>query len=129
MLQLAYNLSFPDLYRRDGLLKIDAHFLDFLGAAAPSVKERLVAARAAEAPLLQKEESTLLLDIAPHLERFLSQLFGIADEVLALAAKHDELSPLYTVKRQFVQRRAATKIKAAEAVTFDGIELERQLSE
>ncbi|HKY02478.1 MAG TPA: hypothetical protein VJM53_07995, partial [Burkholderiales bacterium] len=129
MLQLAHNLKFSDLYQREGLLKVDAHFVDFLGAAAPAVKERLIAARAAEAPLPQKEESTLLLDIAPHLERFISQLFGIADEVLGLTAKHDELSPLYTVKRQFVQRRAATKIKAPEAAAFDGDALEAQLCE
>jgi len=129
MLRLAHNLHFADLYSREGLLKLDAHFADFVGTAAPALKERLLAARANPDALTQKEESTLLLDLAPHLERFLSQLFGIADDVLALAAKHDELSPLYTVKRQFVQRRAATKIKPAEAETFDGPALARELAE
>ena len=75
-----------------------------------------------------KAESALILDLAPHLERFLSQLFGIADEVLALAGRHDELAPLYTVKRQFVQRRAGTRIKPAEAEALDGGALERELT-
>jgi len=129
MLRLAYNLEFADLYRREGLVKLDAHFLDFLSAADAALKERLLAARADPSALAQKDESKLLLDLAPHLERFLSQLFGIADEVLALARKHDELGPLYTVKRQFVQRRAATKIKPAEAEGFDGSALRRELTE
>lgn len=129
MLRLAHNLQFADLYQREGLLKLDAHFLDFVGTAAPALKERLITARANPDALAQKEESTLLLDLAPHLERFLAQLFGIADDVLALAAKHDELAPLYTVKRQFVQRRAATKIKPPEAQSFNGPDLARELTE
>ena len=128
MLRLAHNLQFADLYHREGLVKLDAHFVDFVGAAAPALKDRLLAARA-NAALAMKDESALLLDLAPHLDRFLSQLFGIADEVLALAARHDALSPLYAVKRQFIQRRAASKVKPAEAETLDGPALARELTE
>jgi len=45
--------------------------------------------------------------IAPHLDDFLAELFGIQAEFRALAARHHELAPLHTIKRQFVQRRAA----------------------
>ncbi|HEY9380528.1 MAG TPA: FAD-dependent oxidoreductase, partial [Burkholderiales bacterium] len=128
MLRLAHNLQFADLYHREGLVRLDAHFVDFVGIAAPALKDRLLAARANTA-LGMKEESTLLLDLAPHLDRFLAQLFGITDEVLALAARHDALSPLYTVKRQFIQRRAASKVKPAEAETLDGPALGRELVE
>ncbi|HKO89307.1 MAG TPA: FAD-dependent oxidoreductase [Burkholderiales bacterium] len=128
MLRLAYNLDFQDLYTREGLLKVDSRFIEFVDAAAPALKERLLVARAAPASLTLKDESTLLLDLAPHLEHFLARLFGIAAEVSALAAQHDELSPIYTVKRQFVQRRAASKVKPADAAALDGDELRRQLT-
>jgi NADPH-dependent glutamate synthase beta subunit-like oxidoreductase/NAD(P)H-flavin reductase len=127
MLTLAHGLSFGDLYRREGLVRLDGQFLAFLEAADPSAHSRLLAARADPSALDAKAESQFLLDLAPHLERFLSELFGIAAEVERLAQRHYELAPLYAVKRQFVQRRAGTKIKPAEAETFDAATLEREL--
>jgi hypothetical protein len=127
MLKLPHGLAFEDLYRREGLVRLDRHFVDFLAVADPALAGRLAAARAAPDALLSKDESALILALAPHLERFVSQLFGIADESLALARRHDESAPLYSVKRQFVQRRAATKIKPEEAGALDGPALEREL--
>jgi NADPH-dependent glutamate synthase beta subunit-like oxidoreductase/NAD(P)H-flavin reductase len=54
-------------------------------------------------------------------------LFGIQAEFRALAARHHELAPLHTVKRQFVQRRAANKVKPDEAAKLDGAALEAKL--
>ena len=127
-LTLAHGLQFEDLYRREGLVRIDGHFVDFLETAEAGLAGRLRAARADPAALDAKAESQLLLELSPHLERFLARLFGIADEVLALARRHDELAPLFAVKRQFVQRRAGTRIKPAEAETFDGAALEQTLA-
>ncbi len=127
-LQLAHGLAFEDLYRRTGLDRLDGHFLAFLDTAEKALAGRLRAGRADPDALSAKDESQLLLDLAPHLERFLAELFGIADEVLALARRHDDLAPLYAVKRQFVQRRAGTRIKPAEAATYDGPALERELA-
>jgi NADPH-dependent glutamate synthase beta subunit-like oxidoreductase/NAD(P)H-flavin reductase len=127
MLKLAHGLAFDDLYRRAGLERLDRHFLEFLGAADPALRQRLVAARGAPDALSAKDESALILAAAPHLERFVAQLFGIADEVSALARRHEESTPIYSVKRQFVQRRAATKIRPEEAQALDGPALEREL--
>ncbi len=128
MLRLAHGLAFADLHRREGLLKLDRHFLAFLETADAALHARLAAARADPEALEPNAESQLLLDLAPHLERFLAELFGIADELGALARQHDALGPLYSVKRQFVQRRAGTKVKPADAATFDGAALERELA-
>ena len=126
MLKLSFGLSFPDLYDNDGLARVDAAFLAFLGAADASLARRLQAARSAAPDA--KAESALILEICPLLERFLAQLFGIADEVLALARRHEALDALYRVKRQFVQRRAATKIKPADVLNIDGPALETELA-
>ena len=50
-----------------------------------------------------------------QLEDFLARLFGIESEAQALAARHNELAPLYSVKRLFVQRRAVHKVKPEDA--------------
>ena len=39
-------------------------------------------------------ESNLLVDLAPHLEDFIGDLFSITDEVRALQARHHELAPI-----------------------------------
>src|SRR5882672_7310873 len=126
MLKLAHGLSFAELYERDGLVRLDAAFLDHLGAAESALRPQLEAARAT-ASLEPKAESALILEIAPHLDDFLAGLFGIQAEFHALAARHHELAPLYTVKRQFVQRRAGNKVKPEEAAKLDGPALEAEL--
>jgi len=112
-LRLRFGLAFEDLYSRDGLLRLDAAFLQFLAEADAALRDRLQAARAA--PPAAKDESGLLVALAPHVEDFLARLFGIEADVQALAARHHELAPLYSVKRLFVQRRALHKVAAGEA--------------
>jgi NADPH-dependent glutamate synthase beta subunit-like oxidoreductase/NAD(P)H-flavin reductase len=127
MLELAFGLSFAELYSREGLLRVDAAFLDFLSGADADLYARLSTGRAQPEELDAKAESALILEVAPHLDRFVSQLFGIADEVLALRRRHDEQAPLFSIKRRFVQRRAASRIKPEEAQSVDGPATEREL--
>src|SRR5437899_10961587 len=115
-MQLGFGITFPDLYERSGLLKLDAAFLAFLRDADRAAAERLSAARAN--PPSGLAESQLLIALAPHVEDFIARLFGIEREARALAERHNELAPLYSVKRQFVQRRALHKVKPAELPNF-----------
>src|SRR5271166_4545956 len=99
-LVLQHGLSFADLYDRDGLVRLDRAFVADL--ADVDLHDRLMTARRDPDAIEPLEESNLLVDLAPHLEDFLGQLFGIAAEVRALQARHHELAPLYSVKRLFV---------------------------
>ncbi len=128
MPHLAFGLVFRDLYAREGLARLDDHFVEFLGEADAALRTRLAGARAAPETLGTKDEAALLLAIAPHLDDFLARLFGIEVDVQTLAARHHALAPLYSVKRLFVQRRALHKIKPAEAAAVDGPALEQQLA-
>src|SRR5439155_1640740 len=74
-----------------------------------------------------KAESDLIVELAPALEDFIAELFGIASDVRALQARHQALAPLYTVKRLFVQRRAAKKYGPEQAAAFDGEALRAEL--
>src|SRR3954468_24842706 len=116
-MQLGFGVTFPDLYERAGLIKVDRAFAAFLGEADRSLAGKLAAARTN--PPHGRAESDLLVALAPHVEDFIAKLFGIEREALALAEKHHELAPLYSVKRQFVQRRAMHKVKAADLEGFD----------
>ena len=126
-LALKHGLSFADLYERDGLVRLDRAFVAHLAAAEVALHDRLMAARAAPDALDRKAESDLLVDLSPHLEDFIGELFGIAGEVRALQASHDKLAPLYSVKRLFVQRRAVKEVKEADALHLNGHKLAQEL--
>jgi len=128
-LQLApgFGLAFEQLYDRAGLVQLDSFFVEALRATDPELAQRLLAARTAPDSLDHKDESHLLMALAGHLDDFLAHLFSIEQDVAALSASHHALAPLYRIKRQFVQRKAATTYKAVEAETFDGNALQARL--
>ncbi|MEA3022478.1 MAG: hypothetical protein QOK01_1330, partial [Alphaproteobacteria bacterium] len=126
-LTLGFDLRFADLYGRDGLVRLDGQFVDFLKAQSPELHNRLMTARAAPAQLEGKPESDLIVELAPVLEEFIAELFGIAHELGTLRSRHEALAPLYSVKRLFVQRRAAKKYGPDQAAAFDGAALREEL--
>ena len=126
-LALAHGLAFEDLYNRDGLVRLDGLFVEHLKGGDVELHNRLMTARATPDALENKAESDLLVDLAPHLEDFLSGLFGIGAEIRAMQARHHELAPLYSVKRLFVQRRAVKGVTPEQAAAIDGKGLVAQL--
>ena len=132
-LALKHGLDFRDLYRRDGLVKLDAAFIAHLLEVDVALHNRLATARRDPAALDRKAESDLLTELAPHLEDFIGDLFAIAAELRALQGRHDALAPIYAVKRLFVQRRAVKGVSAEVATAEDGdalaVALARELGE
>src|ERR1700733_3897465 len=94
---LGFDLQFADLHGRDGLVRLDGHFVDFLKAQNPELHNRLMAARAQPEQVAGKPESDLIVELAPTLDEFIGQLFGIGHEVRALRSRHEALAPLYSV--------------------------------
>ena len=86
-MQLGFGIRFGDLYERDGLVRVDAAFLEFLGGADAALRDRLVSSRT-NVPV-GREESDLLVALAPHVEDFIAQLFRIEAEAGALAERHN----------------------------------------
>ncbi|OGA47424.1 MAG: pyridine nucleotide-disulfide oxidoreductase [Betaproteobacteria bacterium RIFCSPLOWO2_12_FULL_62_13] len=121
------GLPFDALYRRDGLVRLDELFLSHLAQRDAALHGRLLIGRAAPDTLGAKQESELLLALAPHLDTFIAWFFGIEAELRALARRHVDLAPLYSVKRLFVQRKAMHKFKAEEADRIDGVGLAARL--
>src|SRR5256885_2498478 len=127
-LHLAHGLRFEDLYEPAGLAAIDRAFVSALTESDEGLTGRLLAARAGPAPLEAKAESQLILDLAGHLEDFLGHLFGIETELKELQARHNDLAPLFSVKRLFVQRRALKAHREPEAAGFDRDALRAELT-
>ena len=120
-LALSFGLAFEDLYCREGLEKIDAAFRAALRAADVTLDDRLASARAdAGSSLAAKQRSELIVELAPHVEDFIGDLFQIGPELRALTAQHHDLAPLYSVKRRFVQKKALTGMTAEKAAAIDG---------
>ncbi|MGH6988931.1 MAG: FAD-dependent oxidoreductase [Stellaceae bacterium] len=126
-LVLRHGLSFEDLYQREGAERLDAAFVAHLEAADTDLFNRLMTARRHPDMLDAKDCSQLIIDLAPHLEDFVSDLFGIGAAVRALQARHAALAPLYTVKRLFVQRRAVKGVKPEDAAVIDAEAARRAL--
>jgi NADPH-dependent glutamate synthase beta subunit-like oxidoreductase/NAD(P)H-flavin reductase len=124
---LKFGFSFDDFYRRDGLVGLDQVFLHELEQADAAVHGRLLTARTSAEPLAAKDESELLLALAPYLDDFIGQLFMIETEVRALSEQHHKLAPLYSTKRLFVQRKAMHKYKADAAAAIDGVAVGKEL--
>ena len=93
--ELKFGIGFLELYRRDGLLKLDRAFLEFLGSADPVLRARLDQARLSPNEIAPKDESILLIDLAPWAEDFIGQLFGIEKEVRALVRRDRVISAIY----------------------------------
>ena len=118
-LSLGFDLSFADLHSPEGLDKLDARFVAYLGERDAELKDRLQAGRAAPSAARGDFESDLLIALAPALEDFVGGLFGIEAQLSASRGARAALAPVFEVKRQFVQRRAMRKY-ASEAPNLDG---------
>ena len=119
-LTLAFGFAFEDLYDRHGLVRLDGVFLEELKASDPALYSRLEQARLGAEAIPLKQQSELIIEVAPHLEDFIGKLFGIEPELRAVQQRHLESAPLYTVKRQFVQRKALTGMTRERAEAIDG---------
>ena len=101
----AQGFTFHDLLQAKGLARLDAQFLSWLSRQAPTLSQRLLDYRAG-VPLNPLDSSTLLLDLAPQLERYIAELFGIAAELAATRAAALSHDPVLRFKETVVLKQA-----------------------
>lgn len=121
-LTLGFGFEFQDLYNHSGLLKLDSSFLKYIKEASSELHQRLLDARAKKL-LAKLDYSNLITDLAPFVEDYVAELFGIESEVSALANKHNQLSVIFRCKRLFVQRRAVKEYATSDWSDYDPTEL------
>ena len=128
-LTLAFDLAFPDLYDPEGLRRVDERFLETLSQSEPALHQWLLSARANPSALTDKQKSELMIAVAPHVDDFVGRLFGIEAELKALQKRHHDLAPLFSVKRRFVFKKAASGMTPEKAAAIDGPATARQLEQ
>jgi len=119
MLSLKHNFEFKDLYSTLKLKELDDVFISFLKSSNESLAGQLYAARQTSLPALK--ESELIIELAPYLDDFIADFFGIAQQVSDLSAKHNELATLFKCKRLFVQRQALRAYKPEHDLQIEAI--------
>ncbi|QKX02562.1 FAD-dependent oxidoreductase [Wolbachia endosymbiont of Dirofilaria (Dirofilaria) immitis] len=136
-MQLNFNISFSDLYTRDGLIKLDEVFLDYIKLCNENLFCSLIEARkkisaslalsqcltlrSREQPVstIQVTGSQLIIDLSYLLDEFITKLFSIEREVEELKRKHDDFAVIYKCKRLFVQRYALKKYADIANIDID----------
>src|SRR6185295_19876474 len=126
-LDLKFGLSFEDLYRREGLVRLDARFRQHLQVVDAALLQRLVAARENLSALDRKRQSDLIVELAPHVEDFIGELFGISGALRTLQTKHHSLAPIYALKRRFVQKKAISGVSKDQASAINGLGVAAEL--
>ena len=127
MPSLAHGFSIADLYRREALVRLDGLFLQQLSERDPGLHQALLQARAQPGEVGRSASSDLAVGLGPVLDEFLAALFGIEADLTALRQRHTDLEVLFRVKRDFVQRQAAKKIKPEQASEIDASALRKRL--
>ncbi len=122
---LGFGSTFSGLASRDGLVALDRRFVADLATRDPGLHDRLMAARAAPDAVDAKVESELVVALGPYVEDFVAELFGVTDEIAAIARRTRTLEPIHACKRLFVQRQAVRKY--ADPSAFDGAALRADL--
>ncbi|MDF3034233.1 MAG: pyridine nucleotide-disulfide oxidoreductase, partial [Alphaproteobacteria bacterium] len=121
-LNLPFGLTFADLYHREGLLKLDQVFLEFLQIRNKDLSDQYTRARQGES----SGESALLLSLSPLVNQFIGALFE-EEAASSLRQEHQKFAIILEVNRQFVQRVAIKQYPASIAASFEGASLRQVL--
>jgi NADPH-dependent glutamate synthase beta subunit-like oxidoreductase/NAD(P)H-flavin reductase len=120
---LGLGFTFDELASRDGLIRLDGGFLEYLHGQDPALHARLLAARAAPDAVAAKDESDLIIRLGPVLDSFVGALFGIQDGLESLLKQTLALDPIHVCKRLFVQRQAVKKYPDPSQFDTSGLRL------
>ncbi len=101
------KIKFQDLYSQKGLVQLNQIFTDFFAKQDPTLLEEFTNLKNNKANFSSKEEANILIEVAKILEKFLIELFDIKDENENLSQIHQDLSLIYKVKRNLIQRQVA----------------------
>jgi NADPH-dependent glutamate synthase beta subunit-like oxidoreductase/NAD(P)H-flavin reductase len=111
------GFSYADLHRPERLRDLYDTFCDRVAAQEPELWATWDAYRQApDAPRSPIERSDLIVRMAPHVSRFVANLFHVDDAWAGIAASTLELDALFRFKVDFVRKRALPLAKGAVRV-------------
>jgi NADPH-dependent glutamate synthase beta subunit-like oxidoreductase/NAD(P)H-flavin reductase len=109
------GFTYPDLYSAARLADLDKEFLKELDESDPNLYAQFANYREARGEgYAARDESNLIVEIAPFLGRFLARLFNVLNEREVAIEEARSLAVIFEFKKQVVQRRV--RKLAAESV-------------
>lgn len=125
MLTLNFDYNFKDINSLSGLIKLDESFLQYVQKQDLSLANQLQSYRE-QSIHTGKEYSAFLVRLAPLLDDFISELFNITQENLALKKEHKQFDVIYECRRKFIQRYVLKKYpkKSVEEIDFEQTSLQ-----
>ncbi|QOD37939.1 WPE palindromic element domain-containing protein [Candidatus Wolbachia massiliensis] len=138
-MQPSFNIPFPNLYTRNGLVKLDETFLNYVKSCDENLFYSLIEARkkaasfampsqcstlgSTEQPIsvTQITDSQLIIDLSYLLDEFIAKLFNIEKEIEELKKKHNDFAVIYKCKRLFIQRYALKKYTDTANIDIDHV--------
>lgn len=126
MLTLNFDYNFEDINSLSGLTKLDESFLQYIKDHDVSFAHQLKFYRA-QANNTGKEYSAFLVQLAPLLDDFISELFNIDHENLAVKKEHEQFDAIYECRRKFIQRYVLKKYPKDVIANFDFKQISLQL--
>ena len=118
MLNSRYDITFDDLYNRDGLQKIDQIFCDQL-----KLFDKNLYLNYLEHRKTHQEDSELLIRLAQFFEKFIADIFNLNNELANLKHLQNDLDIFFECKRNFIQR------KVANQNTFSDTDIDRLIED
>lgn len=100
------DIPFERLNTISGLYQLDQEFIGYLAESNPSLHDVLLSYRVKKIQFSAIELSDFLLELAPHIEAFITTSFSIGDEVKAAKNRVASEEVIHLFKKQFIQRRS-----------------------
>src|SRR3989338_33457 len=114
------GFSFNELASAEGLARVDKTFLNKLASQNPEYYQDLLSYREQSKQFSALEISQLLINIAPLLEKFIADLFGIEEAVEALRLATLSHEPIFVFKEWYVLRQAKRRLNKNEVLASFG---------
>jgi hypothetical protein len=112
------GFTYADLYQPSRLRDLHDLFCKRVAAEDPSLWALWDVYRTApESVTSPIERSDLIVRMAPHLSRFVAELFNVGDAAAGLMSTTGSLEPLFRFKIDFVRKRALPLVKGGARVT------------
>jgi len=119
------GFTFDDLFIPSSLARLTDLFREDLRKRDPSLAARYIRYIDSRA-LSHAEISTILVDLAPRVSEFIVRLFGIEEEYGVIKNRASRDSVIFSVRKEFVERKALKRYTSAAEIGEDLSSLERQ---
>ncbi|MBA4750232.1 MAG: FAD-dependent oxidoreductase [Alphaproteobacteria bacterium] len=124
-LHLGFGLEFQDLYDPKGVARVDEIFGAWLQDKGAALYGDLMQGRRDPLSLSPKAYSDFLVRAAPHVARFVGELFGVQGACNTDHADHAKHAALGEFRRLFLQKYVAPRLSGAEITPRLDEELDR----